>query len=125
MKNTEEILRDNIRHRIDRIVQKVKKDAAQELLDEILNSLVKVKYAVPPELRNNPKETAAQAKARRKKLEEWNAYIYGVEFSYYYDHPLVIDIVKIIDDEVNSYVHNPQEWTEWRKANSPKKIKIR
>tara|TARA_R100001510_G_C7576556_1_gene151057 strand:- start:104 stop:481 length:378 start_codon:yes stop_codon:yes gene_type:complete len=125
MKNTEEVLRDNIRHRIDRIVQKVKKDTAQELLDEVLQSLVKVKYAVPPELRHNPKETEAQAKARRKKLEEWNSYLYGAEFSYYYDHPLVIDIVQIINDEVDNYVHNLQEWEEWRKANSPKKIKIR
>ena len=106
MKRTEQILRAKIQDKIPRIVAVVKKDAAKKIRDEIVADLVQVAFQTPQELLRNPKETEAQAKARRKNLEEWQNYIYGAEFTYKFDHEFVSDIVDIITEEIGDYLHS-------------------
>ena len=106
MNRTAEILRAKIRDKIPRIVAAIKKDVAKKIRDEILQDIVQVKFETPKELCRNPKETEAQAKVRRKKLEEWQRYIYGAEFTYKFDHEFVSDIVDIITEEIGDYLHS-------------------
>lgn len=104
MKRSEAILREKVQDKLPRIVAAVKTSVAAKIRDEIMEELVQVKYKTPEELCRNPKETESQAKARRKKLEEWQKYIHGAVFSYDFDHGFVSDIVDIITEEIGHYL---------------------
>ena len=105
MRNTEEILHVKVQRKIEKIVEALKKHAAKQIRDELLAEMVQVKAETPKELQRNPKETVAQAKARRKKLEEWQSHICGAEFTYDLNHAFVLDIEEIINSEIGNYLH--------------------